>query len=56
MAHAGGRPLNPFKDVAQLRWFIDQAKRRLEPTTLLSAPKRAAILKDLDRALSKTKR
>jgi hypothetical protein len=50
------RPLNLFKDVAQLRWFLDQAVRRLEPTTLLSAPKRAAIIKNLNAALEKTKR
>jgi hypothetical protein len=49
------RPLNLFKDVAELRWFLDQAKRRLEPTTLLSGPKRQAILKKLDAALSLTK-
>lgn len=50
------RPLNQFKDVAQLRWFLDQAIRRLAPTTLLTAPKREQITKLLTSALAKTKR
>lgn len=49
------RPLNPFKDVAQLRWFLDQAKRRLEPTKLLTAPAREAVIRCLNSALTKTK-